>query len=50
MLTFLNEGKIHMNTNPTVCACVTHRFNASPKRVFDAWLDLQTAQKWLFID
>jgi uncharacterized protein YndB with AHSA1/START domain len=27
---------------------VTHHFNASPERVFDAWLDPQTAGKWLF--
>ena len=27
---------------------VTHHFNASPERVFDAWLDPKTAGKWLF--
>lgn len=27
---------------------VTRHFNASPERVFDAWLDPQTAGKWLF--
>jgi uncharacterized protein YndB with AHSA1/START domain len=27
---------------------VTHHFNASPERVFDAWLDPQTTGKWLF--
>jgi uncharacterized protein YndB with AHSA1/START domain len=27
---------------------VTHHFTASPERVFDAWLDPQTAGKWLF--
>jgi uncharacterized protein YndB with AHSA1/START domain len=27
---------------------VTHHFNASPERVFDAWLDPQSAGKWLF--
>jgi uncharacterized protein YndB with AHSA1/START domain len=27
---------------------VTHHFNASPERVFDAWLDPETAGKWLF--
>jgi uncharacterized protein YndB with AHSA1/START domain len=29
-------------------ARVTRRFSASPQRVFDAWLDPQTARKWLF--
>jgi uncharacterized protein YndB with AHSA1/START domain len=27
---------------------VTHHFAASPERVFDAWLDPQSACKWLF--
>lgn len=27
---------------------VMRRFNASPERVFDAWLDRQNAGKWLF--
>jgi len=27
---------------------VTHHFTASPERVFDAWLDPETACKWLF--
>jgi uncharacterized protein YndB with AHSA1/START domain len=27
---------------------VTHHFNASPERVFDAWLDPQSAGDWLF--
>jgi uncharacterized protein YndB with AHSA1/START domain len=27
---------------------VTHHFTASPERVFHAWLDPQTAGKWLF--
>ncbi|MGO9340420.1 MAG: SRPBCC family protein [Terracidiphilus sp.] len=27
---------------------VTRHFNASPERVFDAWLDPKTAGKWLF--
>lgn len=27
---------------------VTHHFKATPERVFDAWLDPETAGKWLF--
>jgi uncharacterized protein YndB with AHSA1/START domain len=27
---------------------VTRRFSASPQRVFEAWLDSETADKWLF--
>ncbi|AGA31134.1 SRPBCC family protein [Singulisphaera acidiphila] len=27
---------------------VTHRFDASPERVFDAWLDPEKASRWLF--
>jgi uncharacterized protein YndB with AHSA1/START domain len=27
---------------------VTHHFKATPERVFDAWLEPQTAAKWLF--
>jgi uncharacterized protein YndB with AHSA1/START domain len=29
-------------------ARVSHRFRASPQRVFDAWLDSRIAGKWLF--
>lgn len=32
----------------TVSLNVTHRFKASPERVFDAWIDPNTAGKWLF--
>lgn len=32
--------------NPSVT--VTHRFDAAPQRVFDAWLDPRIAAKWLF--
>ena len=27
---------------------ITRRFDAAPERVFDAWLDPDTARKWLF--
>jgi uncharacterized protein YndB with AHSA1/START domain len=37
-----------MTTQPTVQVRVTHRFNASPEQVFDAWLDAEKAGKWLF--
>ncbi len=35
-----------IGTQPFVT--VTRRFDASPERVFDAWLDPQTAARWLF--
>ncbi|HUE15412.1 MAG TPA: SRPBCC domain-containing protein [Planctomycetaceae bacterium] len=37
-----------MTSQPTVQVRVTHRFHASPEQVFDAWLDAETAGKWLF--
>src|SRR5262249_39504198 len=35
-------------TNDRVTVRVTHRFTASPERVFDAWLDPAKAAKFLF--
>lgn len=32
----------------TVTVRVTRRFSASPERVFDAWLDVEKARKFLF--
>jgi uncharacterized protein YndB with AHSA1/START domain len=37
-----------MNTEQAAIVRVTHRFSASPERVFDAWLDPATTGKWLF--
>lgn len=37
-----------MNAEPPVTVRVTRRFNASPERVFDAWLDVGTARRFLF--
>jgi uncharacterized protein YndB with AHSA1/START domain len=33
---------------PHVAICVTQRYDVSPARVFDAWLDAKIAGKWLF--
>lgn len=37
-----------MTPGPRVSVCVTHRFQASAERVFDAWLDPEKIGKWLF--
>jgi uncharacterized protein YndB with AHSA1/START domain len=37
-----------MNSEKNVTVKVTRRFNSSPDRVFDAWLDPDKAGKWLF--
>ena len=37
-----------MNLPQRATVRVSHRFKASPERVFDAWLDPKRAGKWLF--
>jgi uncharacterized protein YndB with AHSA1/START domain len=37
-----------MSDNNTTTVRVSHRFSASPERVFDAWLDPAKACRWLF--
>ena len=37
-------------SSETVSLQVSHRFDASPERVFDAWLDPEIASKWMFQD
>jgi len=41
----LDESEI--NAEPNVKVLVTHRFSASPERVFDAWLDPEMIGKWM---
>lgn len=45
-----NEQQPMTTTNPKQmhCARITRHFDASPERVFDAWLNPQTTCKWLF--
>ena len=37
-----------MTADPSKMFRMTRRFEASPERVFDAWIDPETARKWLF--
>ncbi len=37
-----------MTTETTSCMVVMHRYAASPERVFDAFLDVETARRFLF--
>ena len=37
-----------MTAQPSHVLRITRRFEASPERVFDAWLDPAIARKWLF--
>jgi uncharacterized protein YndB with AHSA1/START domain len=37
-----------MNSEPNVTVRVTHRFSASPERVFDAWLTPEMLGQWMF--
>jgi uncharacterized protein YndB with AHSA1/START domain len=38
-----------MTADPDRILRMTRRFDASPERVFDAWLNPETARKWLFV-
>ena len=37
-----------MTADPSQKFRMTRRFEASPERLFDAWIDPETARKWLF--
>lgn len=37
-----------MTVDPPRLLRMTRRFDASPERVFDAWLDPQATREWLF--
>lgn len=37
-----------MNTEPNVKVRVTRRFDVSPERIFDAWLDPEMIGRWMF--
>ena len=37
-----------MSTKQSVSVEVTHRYSASPERVFDAWLDPEMIDGWMF--
>ena len=37
-----------MTADPSKMFRMTRRFDASPERVFDAWINPETARKWLF--
>lgn len=39
---------IALAPKPSGTVSVTHRFDASPEQVFDAWLDPSSARLWLF--
>lgn len=38
-----------MSTTSKVVVKVSHRFATTPERVFDAWLDVEKARKFLFV-
>jgi uncharacterized protein YndB with AHSA1/START domain/DNA-binding transcriptional ArsR family regulator len=42
------KRRAEMTADPSKMFRMTRRFMASPERVFDAWIDPETARKWLF--